>query len=129
MEGMEGGSGKKGGDMRYDVIFEGEIIALADRTPVPSDEFAGWIDALTVELMKLRVLSPVISGSAEDASLDIRVIVETDDPVEATNLGNAQLRAAAHGAGLITAGWDFDWVSVRASGPKVPNDLRDLVPA
>lgn len=115
--------------MRYDVIFEGEIINLADRTPVPPEEFAGWIEALTVELMKLRALTPVLSGSAKDASLDIRVVVETDDPVEAANIGNVQVRAAAHAAGLITAGWDFDWASVESHGARVPDDLRDLVSA
>jgi hypothetical protein len=116
--------------MRYDVIFDGKIERVTDRTPVPPAEFAGWIDKITVELMKLRAVTPVLSGSAEDASLDIRVVVDADSAVEATNVGNAQLRAAAHGAGLITAGWDFDWVDVRAlGGPKVPHDARDLVSA
>jgi hypothetical protein len=126
---MENGAGREGGNMRYDVIFEGEIVRSSDHAPVPPEEFAGWIDTLTVELMKLRALTPLISGSAADATLDIRVGVETDDPVEATNVGDAQIHAAAHGAGLITAGWQFDWVSVRALGSRVPRDARELTPA
>lgn len=104
--------------MRFEVEFDGFIVirdgeSHSDRVP-SEDELHDFLEQVMVALEEHGAEDPTISGTAQKNALQISIVVEAAEPVEALDKGSATIRAGVHAVGAFTPGWTVDWCEVTA---------------
>lgn len=115
--------------MQFEVVFTGLITMATDPGDVVVDVTAvegaldAHLDGVMDELLHLNATDPGIGLTSSTGTVEISVLVETQNLDEAMATGGGLIRTAVHAAGGHTPGWTISWVAARTT------DTSQLVPA
>ncbi|MGH9065236.1 MAG: hypothetical protein ACRD0L_14945 [Acidimicrobiales bacterium] len=106
-----------GGMMRYEVRFRGRVQAITEdgaalEGPLDKVVLREHLDRVMEELLGLRAIDPAVSADLGRRGVEIEVVVDALDGVDAVAIGNGLIRTAVHAAGGFTKGWSSDWLEI-----------------
>ena len=101
--------------------YEGEVF---DHDEIVERTF----DRTMAELTKLaNIHDPSVSGTITTGEIEVSVVVEAEDFIQAIQIGDPAIRTAFHAADTSTEGWDDVPLPLRVQWHRVEAD--DLVDA
>lgn len=116
------------------MIFEATYCGLL-RVPEPSaDEFdrdeiiEAAVERIGEELLRLRLIDPILSGSIAKGLIEVTVSVENDDATKAFIEIDSSVRTAFHAAEVATPNWPMvtiDSVNFQKLTPASSEELAD----
>lgn len=115
--------------MRYEVIFEGQIVSMAAEQ-LTRAVVSNFVDVFVDELDHIDAEDIDVSTDLSTGGIIASVTTEAEDLPTAQVTGGGTIRSAFHAAGAATPGWSVHWTKAKTipeedSHPELDWELVD----